>query len=164
MINYILTSLGLHAVLLGLLLTPQVNTTPEKVNIVLLNNSTTSKPANAPILPTYPKPLKPGRGGTKSKNQRRVDLKDYASILKGIIDPVWVSKIEPYRNQFTKQYEIIVLLNVDNSGRMYNIRLGKRCGVATYDRLALDTFHEIGSVPIPPESVVKDGIEWSLVF
>ncbi len=91
-------------------------------------------------------------------------MTDYANRLKAVVDPVWVGHIEPLRAHLKKHYEIIILLSVDKRGNIYRVKIKKGCGDTFYDELAIQTFREIGTIPIPPELVVKDGIEWTLNF
>jgi TonB family protein len=161
MFNYLLTSGLIHlAILLSLCLSPELNI-PEasKVQVTLIQ-----KEQNGPILPSYRKPLKLLGSGFGGKKVQKVDMTAYANQLKALVDPRWVEKIEPYQSKLNHQYEIIVLLSVDKHGNIYRVTVKKGSGDQFFDNLAVQTFREIGTVPIPPESVVKDGIEWSLVF
>jgi TonB family protein len=161
MINYLLTSTFIHAaILLSLVYSPKVNTSGATQTEVTL----IQKGESAPILQPLGKPLIPGQSGVKVKKVQKVDMTDYANQLKMVVDPVWVSKLEPYQSKLTKTYEIIILLSVDNYGRITSMRVKKSSGDSNLDALAVETFKEIGSIPKPPESVVKDGIEWALLF
>lgn len=164
MLNYLLTSFFFHAgIMLALLYTVPVNTSSSErieVNIVQAHKFH----QQPPILSTSPKYAKHGDGGGKAKKLEKVDLTDYGNRLKSIVDPVWVGHIRPYQAHIIHKYEIIVLLSVDKHGNIYRIHLKKSSGDTFFDDLAIQTFREIGSVPIPPESVIKDGIEWSLTF
>lgn len=118
----------------------------------------------APILPTSHKYAKSGNGSNGAKKISKVDMTDYGNRLKSIIDPLWVPRIKPFQNKLTRQYEIIVLLSVDKRGNIYRVVLKKSCGKKFFDDLAIEIFSEVGVVPIPPEPVIKSGIEWSLIF
>lgn len=164
MLNWLLVSFFFHlALLLALSSSPRVNTSEAEtleVNIV----SAPKFHQQAPIFPPLSKPLKshePGFGGEK---HQEIDLTDYGNKIKSIVDPIWVSHIKPYQAHLKKNYEIIVLLLVNEHGNIYNIRVKKSSGDQRFDDLAVKTFREIGSLPIPPELVVKEGIEWTLNF
>ncbi len=168
MLNYLLTSGLIHsAILLSLCLSPDSPSSQSRGNIEVNILESSKKVDQAPILPklpTSPKYAKLGRGASSQEKEQEIDLTDYANQLKSIVDPVWVSKISPYQSKLKHQYEIIVLLFVQKSGKIRAILIKKGSGDSELDKLALDTFREIGNVPIPPESVVEHGIEWDLVF
>ena len=164
MINYLLTSFFIHSfILLSLSYSPELNTSKIEVNII----EKSKKQDQAPILNKisytrkYVKTHGPGFG---TKKQQKVDMTDYGNQLKALVDPVWVGHIQPYQAKLLHRYEIIVLLSVDKHGNIYRITIKKGSGDQFFDNLAVQTFREIGQVPIPPELVVKDGIEWSLNF
>lgn len=165
MTEYLLASIFIHgALLLGLYFSPEVNTSggADKIAVEIIEKKKMDqKPF---ILPSPTKPLIPGKDGAKAEKHEQIDIKDYGDQLKVLVDPVWVSNLEPYKAQLTKTYEIIVLLSVDKYGKITNITIQKGSGVRKLDQLAINTFREIGSVPKPPEVVVKDGIEWTLTF
>lgn len=172
MFEYLLTSTFIHlAILLSLWYTPvSLNTsgaTKIEVNIVEKSKTPIQKTESPPILPNSPtvaKLLIPGERGAKPQKRPEVSIKDYADLLKSIVDPVWVSNLEPYKSQLNQIYEIIVLLSVNKSGTITNIRITKSSGVRALDQLAINTFKEIGSIPNPLEVIVKDGLEWTLTF
>ncbi len=91
-------------------------------------------------------------------------MTDYANQVKAVVDPVWLSHIQPLQAHLNKTYEIIILLSVDKRGNVYRSKIIKSSGDTFYDELAIQTFREANQFPIPPESVVKDGIEWTLTF
>ncbi len=155
MVNYLLVSFLAHSVLLlSFWGAPDFrNTSPVEVKFV----EKAEVKQKAQNLPTSGKPLIPGP-------ERKEKIKNYGELLKSIVDPIWVSKVDGLRGQRNKVYEIIVLLSVSKSGIINSIRIGKSSGVASFDALAIETFREIGRIPNPPESVVEHGIEWSLVF
>jgi len=164
MVNYILTSLFFHvALMLALVYTVPVNTSSgDQVQVNIVEKSKIH--SQAPILNYSRKLLKLGNGVHGSKKVQKFDMSDYGNRLKAIVDPVWVSHIEPYQAHLLKTYQIIVLLSIDKHGNIYRVKIKKGSGDSFFDNLAVQTFREIGTIPIPPESVVKDGIEWSLTF
>lgn len=165
MMNYLLTSTFIHAgILLGLCYTPvSVNTSGgDKVEVKIVEK--TKKLDQAPILPTSRKPLIPGPGAGKSEKHEEVDMTDYANQLKAAVDPVWVAKIEPFRSNLSRTYQIIVLLFPDIHGKVVSIRIVKSSGNRSLDALAIQTFREVGQLPKPPESLVKEGIEWEFTI
>jgi TonB family protein len=169
MINYLLTSTFIHAaILLGLCYTPgcikseatEVNTSGAvKTEVTFIQ-----KAESAPILHTLGKPLIRGQNVGLAQKVQKVDMSDYANQLKATVDPIWIGKIGPYQSKLSQTYEIIVLLLIDKYGRVSNMKIKKSSGVPKLDELALSVFRDIGAIPNPPESVVKEGVEWCLVF
>jgi len=164
MLNYILTSLGLHAALLFILVYGQpVNTLrSDTIEVNILDKSKIHH--QPPILNYSRKYVKSRSGVYGGKKVEKIDMSSYANRLKALVDPVWVGHIQPYQAHLLKNYEIIVLLSVDKRGSIYRVGIKKSSGDSFFDNLAVQTFREIGTIPIPPESVVKDGVEWSLIF
>lgn len=165
MVNYLLASTFIHsAILLGLCFSPDSlitsGTTKVEVNII----QKTKKQETAPLLHTPSKLLNTGTGTGGRKIEAKIDMTDYANQLKAVVDPVWVRKIAPYRNKFNRSYTTIVLIFPDRSGRIVLSRVIQSSGLPGLDNMALQTFREIGSIPIPPEALVKEGIIWEFTL
>jgi TonB family protein len=168
MFNYLLTSGIIHgAILLALCLSPDPMATQGRENIEVNIRNSFKKVDQPPILKkteTSRKYAKLGPGAKSHQKTEKVDMTEYANRLKAIVDPRWVEKIQPYQSKLKHVYEIIILLSVDFHGNVYRVTVKKSSGDQFFDDLAVQTFREIGTIPIPPKSLVKDGIEWSLVF
>lgn len=165
MMNYLLTSTFIHAgILLSLCYTPvSVNTSGgDRVEVKIVEK--TKKLDQAPILPTSRKPLIPGPGAGKAEKHEQVDLTDYANQLKAAVDPVWYSHVHGLEGKLSQRLTTIVLLFPDMYGKVVSIRIVKSSGNKSLDALAIQTFREVGQLPKPPESLVKEGIEWEFTI
>ncbi len=160
MINYLLTSFFLHAIILaGLLFSPVSLNTSAKIEVNIVENH--KKQESPPLLPTSPKSLIPSREGGKVTKHQEIDMSEYANQLKAIVDPIWYRNIHEFINKPHKRFITIVLLFLDNSGSIKSVRVVKRSGNSSFDNLAIQTFRESGQLPIPPELLIKEGIEWT---
>lgn len=155
MINYLLTSTFIHAIiLLGLCSLPNVLTSESPpVSVTLIERE--QKPFE---LPTSRKSLIPRPGSGQQKNNPKIDLKDYSDRLKAIIDPIFVKNLgqNNYHN-----LNVILLLSVNSYGKIVNVIVQKSSGNKGYDKLAVDSIWEAKEIPAPSEELVKLGIEWS---
>ncbi len=165
MMNYLLTSGFIHAgLLLALTLTPAVNTSQGKENISFNIRHTFKPHEQKPILSTSPKLLIPGKGAGKPHQPEKVDMSDYANRLKAAVDPIWYNHVHLLEAHLLKKYTTIVLLFPDKHGNIVHIKVVKGSGDSTLDALAIQTFREVGQIPIPPESLIKEGIEWEFTI
>lgn len=112
-------------------------------------------------------PIKADKGTKRSNDNKPpgqkgppVDMSVYANQIKVKVDPVWYRNIQPYlRSCRTLNNEIFI--SVSNDGRISNVSVFKSSGNRDFDRIALDTLREVGSLPKPPEVLVTEGIIWS---
>jgi TonB C terminal len=164
LLDYILTSGFVHAaILLGLCLSPEFQVARQvdriEVNIV----ETPKSREQAPILqksPTPDKPLKSLGSKYQSPKPLKIDLTSYANRLKAVVDPVWYGHVHGLENRLPRKLTTIVLLFPDKHGNVVSIRVIKPSGSSDLDQLAIQSFREVGQIPIPPDSLIKEGIEW----
>lgn len=165
MINYLLTSTFIHAgLLLALCFSPAVNTSGGEERLEIKLRESRKIVQQAPILPTLAKPLILGRGGGKVYKEQKVDMTQYANQLKAAVDPVWYSHVHGLESHLLKKYTTIVLLFPDKHGNIKSMKIVKGSGDEMLDTLAIQTFREVGQIPIPPESLIKEGIEWEFTI
>lgn len=162
-IDYILSSFVVHLAVILLLLSG----TPVSLNTSKTNKDVEVKfvgnPKNSTFLPTPAKSLKSGSGQIRATQHPKIDLKTYADQLKAIVDPVYYSKIMPILNQNNKNLTTIILFFPNSYGRIVSMQVIKSSGSPEIDQVAIDTLNEVGSIPKPPELLVKEGIEWSFI-
>lgn len=168
--NYFVTSFLIHfAMLIALYYIGPAGGKPgAQVEVTLIEKD------QKPYFPPTPrKPLKPGKPtedgekGPKPGDKvlpdaprgEEVDLSDYASRLKVMVDPVWIKNAKQH---FDKIFTLEVLINVNKSGIIINTKVIKSSGYFEVDQIALATFEEIGTFPTPPEVLVAEGIIWTL--
>lgn len=162
--NYYLTSFFIHAGVLILLYNgaPVNKGGADKISVNIVERQK-FRP-QPPILKKNSvsrKYAKTGTGKNESKKETKVDLNDYANQLKAIVDPIWVSKMQPLNLPPSLFLSTIVLIFPDLYGRIVSVKIIKSSGSKDFDRLALDAVREAGSFPKPPDSLIKDGIEWN---
>ena len=162
--NYLLTSTFIHAaILLSLCLSPDPTTTQGRENIEVNIRNSFKKVEQPPILQksqTLPKYAKLGQGPSKQEKEQQIDMSQYANQLKAVVDPVWYSHVHGLEDRLNRKLTTIVLLFPDKHGNIKSIRIVKGSGSSDLDALAIQTFREVGTIPNPPDSLVKEGIEW----
>lgn len=176
--DYLLTSGFMHlAVMLGLLYTPVFNTSggADKIDIKIIEKEKT--PATVLLPPSPPKYAKSRRPiDTKEKGPKpgkpnpqiesglteipAIELTNYADQLKSVVDPVWYAKIMPIMSRIPHGTQTNVLLFLDKYGTVLSVKVIKSSGIREVDQIAIETFWSIGSLPKPPEKLVKEGIIW----
>lgn len=158
--QYLLTSFFFHAAIaLALVYTTPVNTSGGETIEVNIQSRPKFK-LQAPILPTPRKYAKHGEGvGAKGKSQK-IDLSNYANQVKAVVDPVWVSKVEPLHLPQNVFLLTEVLLFPDKYGSIVSVKITKSSGSRDFDRLAIQALNEVKRIPKPPESLIKEGIIW----
>lgn len=149
----------LHGLLLVLLATPGCiksggEATSVEVNIVEKQKIV----KQAPILPTSPKPLIPGRGAGKAGKAQQVDMTQYANQVKAAVDPIWLEKVSEVGLQNYPNLTTEVLLFPDKYGTIINVRVVKSSGNGVFDSACLIAIREVHQLPKPPEVLVKEGI------
>lgn len=168
MLNYLLTSFFLHAILLLALYYYAPGTASaskaggaEKIEVTVKEKREALKfKPQAPILPKRSKRIEHGPGEGSKGNDQKVDLTDYGNQLKAVVDPVWIAKIAPLNLPATLFLLTEVLLFPDRYGNIISVKVIKSSGSRDFDQLALDALREVRQIPQPPESLVKEGIIW----
>jgi TonB family protein len=160
MLNYLLTSSFIHAIIImGLISVPVVNTSSnDKLEVNIVEKSKFHP--QPPLLSYSRKSLKVGNGEPAGKKVEKIDLTDYANQLKALVDPIWYSKIMQYHLPPTLFLSTIVLIYPDKYGMILSVKILKSSGNRGFDQLALDALHEVKQIPKPSDLLVKEGIEW----
>src|SRR5580698_4582646 len=160
MVNYLLTSFFFHvALMLALVYTVPVNTSSGdriEVNIV----QTPKFHRQPPILNYSRKYAKPGDGPLGGKKVEKIDLNDYATKLKSIVDPIWCAKIMRFHLPPTVFLATEVLIFPDKYGMIVSVKITKSSGNRDFDRIVIETLREVRQIPKPSDSLVKEGIIW----
>lgn len=161
MYYYIVTSTLIHAILLlGLCLSPDVLTSGggAKIEVNIVERQLPDqKPADSP---TLAKPLIPGHGVKSQQKAPKFEIIDYGDKLKTIVDPVFIRKITDAGLQNSPNLTTIVLLFLDKDGILISMKVTSSSGNSNFDNAAVSSIKEIRQFPIPPESLIKDGITW----
>lgn len=166
--DYLPHSLFGHAVIAFLIMhmSPVNTSSGEKIEVTIVETD-----AKVLFPPTPDKPAKQGQPSPQEEKGPKsgsisspdtppapeIDLTEYANQLKVLIDPIWYSNIKPYLG---KHFFTEVLIFVDNSGRIKEVKVIKSSGYKEIDKIAVDTFYDVGTLPNPPEIVIKEGIIW----
>jgi TonB family protein len=163
MINYLLTSFFIHAAFFLSLYysVPQATTSKAGGEKIEVNIREVPKfHLQAPILPQHDKYAKHGPGPGARGKEQKVDMTEYGNQLKAVVDPVWLSKVQPL-NLPTKLFLATeVLLFPDTYGNIISMKILTPSGSKDFDQLALEALREVKQIPKPPESLVKEGIRW----
>lgn len=160
MLNYILTSFFFHvALMLALVYTVPVNiSSGEKIEVNIVETPKFHR--QPPILNYSRKYAEPGDGPSSSKKVEKIDMTDYANQLKALVDPIWYAKIKRYHLPPTVFLSTEVLIFPDKYGMIISVKVIKSSGSWDFDQLAVQALREVKQIPKPPDSLVKEGIEW----
>lgn len=162
MYYYIVTSTLIHAILLlGLCLSPDVLTSggANKIEVNIVERRRPDQKAF--VDPTRAKPLIPGQGAKSQQKAPKFEINDYGDKLKSIVDPVFMRKITDAGLKNSPNLTTIVLLFLNKDGILISMKVTSSSGNVNFDNAAISSLKEIHQFPIPPESLIKDGIEWS---
>jgi TonB family protein len=177
LIEYIAYSVVMHlAALLAVLYTPvSVNTSAaggDKIEVIVTEKRPERKTVIIPPTPgKYAKP-RPGKIAHEKEPKGELNpsdiaagglpikLEDYADELKAKVDPIWYAKMQPIIPKLSRVYTTNVLLFLDKYGNVRSVKIMQSSGRSDIDQAALETFKEVGRLPKPPESLIKEGIIW----
>lgn len=161
---YILSSVIHYVLFLSLLYCTPISTSKEApVEVSIITKSTKSNVLyqNDTILPTQAKPLIRGHGAGNNTKLKPVDLKNYADKVKSVVDPIFYAMYQEQSGTFSKVYTTEVLLFPDKYGRILSMKVITRSGNPKFDSLALAALRDAGSIPAPPDQLIKEGIIWT---
>lgn len=164
MLNYLSQSFIIHLsavfVLSHFWVTEKQNPspTPIELNIAIVEQKI-QKSKNLAKNKTYAKSLISRRSQI---GNHKVNITDYALRLKSLIDPMWLEYVESHVPPFKRVYTTILLININEYGKILNMRVLKSSGDSVFDETVLNCIKGAGDLPDqPPESVLTSGIEWS---
>jgi hypothetical protein len=140
----------------------------KKIEVEIRESAGKVAKSHSPVKPLIPrsrgpektkKPPKTEKENDNLEQNQDVDPVTYAEKLKSIVDPVYIRKIRPYLyNNIKFHAEILIFL--DKYGNIINVKVNKSSGYPEIDRIAVNTFKEVGTLLPPPAIVAEKGLIW----
>lgn len=95
----------------------------------------------------------------------------YIGALYGRFRPRWSAFLEDCRTRLARDHvlndaalEAVLAISIDRSGRLIDVGLAKKSGVAAFDEAAVEVVREAKPLPAPPRELVSDDdrvhLEW----